>query len=87
MFILQFPEQGHPSLTTIRSCDSKDTTTSSPDEGIGDSLAHHSSTSTAESKRSDSCDTDKNIDPLKSESDDMMELKNIIVTQVNFKLE
>ena len=65
-----------------KSADSKDTCTSSPDEGLGDSLAQHSSTSTAESKRSDSSDTERNVDVLKSESDDTAEQRNIIVTQV-----
>ena len=45
---------------------SKDT--SSPDEGLGGSIAHTCSLS--ESRRSDSCDTDGNAEALKSESDD-----------------
>ena len=44
-------------------------------------MGQRTCSSTSDSKRSDSCDTDKNIDPLKSESDDNMEQKNIIITQ------
>ena len=78
----QPPEQEQQTFVTAKSTDSKDTSTSSPDEGLGDSLAQRSSTSTSESKRSDSTDTDRNVDGLKSESDDNTEQKNIIITQV-----
>ena len=59
---------------------SKDTASSaSPDEGLGDSFARHCSLS--DSKRSDSCDTDKNVDVhLPSESSDAPDIRNIIVT-------
>ncbi len=54
--------------------------TASPDEGLGDSIARQSSLE-ADSKRSDSCDTDKNEDGLKSEYDDLLTVdRNIIVT-------
>ena len=54
----------HPDRVT--STGSKDT--SSPDEGLGGSIAHTCSLS--ESRRSDSCDTEGNAEALKSESDD-----------------
>ena len=50
----------------VTSTGSKDT--SSPDEGLGGSIAHTCSLS--ESRRSDSCDTEGNVEALKSESDD-----------------
>ena len=50
----------------VTSTGSKDT--SSPDEGLGGSIAHTCSLS--ESRRSDSCDTEGNAEALKSESDD-----------------
>ena len=81
--MFQPPEQEQQSFVPTTSTDSKEMSTSSPDEGLGDSLAQRSSTSTAESKRSDSSDTDRNVDTLKSESDDNMEQKNIIITGVS----
>ncbi|KAK2161894.1 hypothetical protein LSH36_108g07045 [Paralvinella palmiformis] len=78
-------EQEQQSFVPTTSTDSKEMSTSSPDEGLGDSLAQRSSTSTAESKRSDSSDTDRNVDTLKSESDDNMEQKNIIITQATMQ--
>jgi hypothetical protein len=54
--------------------------THSPDEGLGDSIARTSSI--ADSKRSDSCDTDKCVEAMKSESEssEQTEHKNILVT-------
>ncbi|ELU15270.1 hypothetical protein CAPTEDRAFT_191445 [Capitella teleta] len=52
----------------------------SPDEGLGDSIARTSSI--ADSKRSDSCDTDKCMEIMKSgsESSEQQEHKNILIT-------
>ena len=67
---------------TTTSTTSKDTTsTASPDEGLGDSIARQCSLS--DSKRSDSCDTDKNVDvhlPSEGDSSGISEVKGIIVT-------
>ena len=38
--------------------------------GIGDSIGRGSATSWTDSRRSDSCDTDKNVEAIRSESDD-----------------
>lgn len=55
---------------------SKDT--ASPDEGLGDSIARACSLS--DSKRSDSCDTDKNLDMQMPPDIEPSEVKSIIVT-------
>ena len=61
-----------PATTSVETTDRQTSTgskdTSSPDEGLGGSIAHTCSLS--ESRRSDSCDTDGNAEALKSESDD-----------------
>lgn len=65
------------------SADNKDCpSTTSPDEGLGDSLARQSSLT--DSRRSDSCDTDKAMEPIQSESDSAIgsvtDNKNVMVT-------
>ena len=71
-------DQAHQTLSAVRSVDSKDTSSCSPDEGLGDSLAHTGSL--GDSRRSDSADTDKNVEPLKSETEEIPIEKSIIVT-------
>jgi hypothetical protein len=66
------PEHGTPTKSSA--------TPHSPDEGLGDSIARTSSI--ADSKRSDSCDTDKCMEVMKSgsESSEQQEHKNILIT-------
>ena len=65
---------------------------STSDSGLGDSIANPSSL-TSESKRSDSCNTDRNVDSIKSESDDsavcgdVVKQKSIIVTGATVDVE
>lgn len=67
-----------PKEYITRSVKDSNTSTTSPDEGLGDSIARQGSLT--DSKRSDSCDTDKNVEGLKSESEDLLNPEKIIVT-------
>lgn len=83
----------HQAVALTRSVDSKDVPCS-PDEGLGDSIARTSSL--ADSKRSDSCDTDKNVEGLRSESEDAATLagaagdqhhqKSILITNATIEM-
>lgn len=72
-------------VALAKSADTKDGVPNSPDEGLGDSIARGSSI--ADSKRSDSCDTDKCVEGLKSESEDAgHEQKSILVTNATIEV-